>query len=60
VSREKRSKKAGDRAGASEGVSAPRFKSGELFNGHTRVFIEHEGSDYLLSLTRQGKLILTK
>ena len=32
----------------------------ELFQGASRVAIDHQGSRYLLQITRQGKLILTK
>lgn len=42
------------------GHSPRRLCSNELFAGHSRLFIEHEGGDYLLQITRQGKLILTK
>jgi hemin uptake protein HemP len=31
-----------------------------LLAGDTRLRIEHAGVDYLLQITRQGKLILTK
>ena len=41
-------------------ASPRRIKSGELFGRHKRVVIEHEGLDYMLQITRQGKLILTK
>lgn len=37
-----------------------RISSKTLLNGDTRLRIEHEGIDYLLQITRQGKLILTK
>ena len=39
---------------------ASRVKSETLFVGKRRVVIEHNGVDYLLQNTRQGKLILTK
>jgi len=34
--------------------------SQELFGKHNRVRIKHQGIEYLLQITRQGKLILTK
>ena len=34
--------------------------SRELFGGQNRVRIVHEGVEYLLQVTRHGKLILTK
>jgi len=37
-----------------------RLSSLELFQGASRVAIDHQGSRYLLQITRQGKLILTK
>ena len=42
------------------GSSLRRLNSTELFAGLARVVIEHEGSAYVLQITRQGKLILTK
>lgn len=36
------------------------LSSVELFQGSSRVAIDHQGSRYLLQITRQGKLILTK
>lgn len=40
--------------------TVPRISSKELLAGERRLHIEHQGVDYLLQLTRQGKLILTK
>jgi len=37
-----------------------RYRSDELFRGATTATIEHQGHCYLLRITRQGKLILTK
>lgn len=37
-----------------------RLKSAELLRGSREVVIEHEGDEYRLRLTSQGKLILTK
>lgn len=38
----------------------PRLESGQLFAGGRRLVIEHSGMEYILRITRQGKLILTK
>lgn len=38
----------------------PRLLSKDLFTSGNEVIIEHEGEEYHLRLTRQGKLILTK
>ena len=37
-----------------------RIASGELFQGGSTVEIEHAGQRYLLRITRENKLILTK
>lgn len=37
-----------------------RISSETLLARENRLLIEHRGVDYLLQLTRQGKLILTK
>jgi hemin uptake protein HemP len=41
-------------------VSLPRINSEHLLKGQGRVVIVHNGEDYVLRITRQGKLILTK
>lgn len=42
-------------------VAGPRvIPSGELLGQGGRILIEHQGEHYLLRITRQGKLILTK
>ena len=42
-------------------LTQPRcIRSHELFDGQNRVRIVHEGVEYLLQITRHGKLILTK
>jgi len=38
----------------------PKLASSDLFKTHKQVIIVHEGNEYLLRVTRQGKLILTK
>jgi hemin uptake protein HemP len=47
-------------AAKQERWSPPRISSTELFAGQLRLLIEHQGVEYLLQITRQGKLILTK
>lgn len=42
------------------GRSVRRVCSHQLFEGQPRLLIEHNGIEYLLQITRQGKLILTK
>ena len=37
-----------------------RLKSAFLFQGRREVVIVHEGEEYILRITRNGKLILTK
>jgi len=39
---------------------APRLDSRQLFASGREVVIAHEGADYRLRLTQNGKLILTK
>nr|WP_290999563.1 hemin uptake protein HemP [Ferrovibrio sp.] len=41
-------------------VVPPRLNSRQLFETGREVIIEHEGADYRLRLTSNGKLILTK
>jgi len=36
------------------------FKSRDLFKEHTEIVIEHNGDEYRLRITSNGKLILTK
>ncbi|MBB4124028.1 hemin uptake protein HemP [Martelella radicis] len=47
------------RAEASEN-SAPVLQSETLFKGGNEVIIRHQGADYRMKITRQGKLILNK
>jgi hemin uptake protein HemP len=44
-----------------EGESAPRrrIQSQALFQGGRELIIVHTGKEYVLRITRQGKLILT-
>lgn len=37
-----------------------RITSSELFAGDQQILIQHGAAKYLLRITRQGKLILTK
>lgn len=39
---------------------ARRLSSSELFGNDRQILIQHGVSEYLLRITRQGKLILTK
>lgn len=39
---------------------SPTLNSGELLGGKRAITIEHEGTQYVLRATRNGKLILTK
>lgn len=45
---------------ASPESPAPQLSSHAVLQGHKSVFIEHNGANYRLQTTRQGKLILTK
>ncbi|NHC05882.1 hemin uptake protein HemP [Azonexus fungiphilus] len=38
----------------------PRLDSGQILQGASTVEIEHAGQRYLLRVTRENKLILTK
>jgi len=38
----------------------PQIASHEILRGHNAVVIEHAGQRYLLRVTRENKLILTK
>ena len=38
----------------------PRLRSKDLFGSARRVIIDHEGREYCLLITRQGKLILNR
>ncbi|MDD2867511.1 hemin uptake protein HemP [Neomegalonema sp.] len=39
---------------------SPTLESAELFQGSSLLRIAHRGETYLLRVTRQGKLLLTK
>ena len=51
-----------DRAdpGQASGTGPRRLKVGELLAGDREVILEHDGQDYRLRITANGKLILTK
>ena len=51
------SKGAGNRTGARV---APRYKVSDLMRGGRELVLEHDGADYLLRITANGRLILTK
>lgn len=38
----------------------PRVPSEEIFLGEGKIVIEHNGEEYILRITRQNKLLLTK
>jgi hemin uptake protein HemP len=42
------------------GVRRRRIKVSELLQGEREVILEHDGQDYRLRITANGKLILTK
>ncbi|HKC45138.1 MAG TPA: hemin uptake protein HemP [Burkholderiales bacterium] len=39
--------------------SQPRVRSDELLRGRSELVIEHQGREYRLRITQNGKLILT-
>ena len=41
-------------------VQPVRLQASELLSGHREVILEHDGQEYRLRLTSNGKLILTK
>lgn len=41
-------------------VARPRLKVSELLEGGREAILEHDGQDYRLRITANGKLILTK
>ena len=43
-----------------EEAAPPRLRSRDLFGSARRVIIDHEGREYCLLITRQGKLILNR
>lgn len=45
---------------APQRAALPRLSSRQLFETSREIIIEHEGADYRLRLTSNGKLILTK
>ncbi len=47
-------------APANSSTIRPRLESEEILRGNTTVEIEHAGQRYLLRVTRENKLILTK
>lgn len=40
-------------------ATGARFTTGDLFNGAREIVIEHNGREYRLRITQQGKLLLT-
>ncbi|WP_341703906.1 hemin uptake protein HemP [Ferrovibrio sp.] len=51
---------AASRDPAEAGDAPPRLSSRSLFGTGREVIIEHDGADYRLRVTSNGKLILTK
>ncbi|HEU0158540.1 MAG TPA: hemin uptake protein HemP [Hyphomicrobiaceae bacterium] len=47
-------------AAAPAGDRRRRLKVSELLQGEREVILEHDGHDYRLRITANGKLILTK
>lgn len=45
---------------ADSSTTRPRVESEEILRGFSTVEIEHAGQRYLLRVTRENKLILTK
>jgi hemin uptake protein HemP len=45
--------------GASAPGTTPRIRSDVLLGGRTELVIEHQGREYRLRITQNGKLILT-
>lgn len=45
---------------APENSSPPRISTNALMKGGKRLVIEHNDEDYMLQITRSGRLILTK
>ncbi|MFA9219300.1 MAG: hemin uptake protein HemP [Sphingomonadaceae bacterium] len=45
---------------ADSSAARPRIESEEILRGNSTVEIEHAGQRYLLRVTRENKLILTK
>jgi hemin uptake protein HemP len=43
-----------------EAAPAPLVHSSDLFGGSKRLVIRHEGREYSLLITRQGKLLLNR
>ena len=41
-------------------AATPRISSKKLFGSARRLIIEHEGREYSLLITRQGKLVLNR
>lgn len=46
--------------GGQRKLPAPRIRSDALFGDHDRIVIEHRGQDYLLLITRNGRLLLNR
>ena len=51
---------AAGQAGIAPGTGLRRLSVAELLAGDREVILEHDGQDYRLRITANGKLILTK
>lgn len=51
---------AAGQAGTAPGTGLRRLSVAELLAGDREVILEHDGQDYRLRITANGKLILTK
>ncbi|HLU49320.1 MAG TPA: hemin uptake protein HemP [Planctomycetota bacterium] len=49
-----------DPAPASPETDPPRFSTVDLFGSSSRVVIEHGGQEYVLLITRRGRLLLNR
>lgn len=57
MNHEKQPAKTGPKAGTGR---SPVLESETLFQGRSEIIIRHQGAEYRMKITRQGKLILNK
>ncbi|AQZ53159.1 hemin uptake protein HemP [Martelella mediterranea] len=57
MNHDKEPAKTGTKAGAR---GLPVLESETLFQGRNEIVIRHQGAEYRMKITRQGKLILNK
>lgn len=53
-------KEAADKGPKSKPDDQKVLESEALFQGRSEIIIRHQGADYRMKITRQGKLILNK